>query len=77
MSNLKPAPAASGGGFPPAARSESPSGGGFAPAARSESPSDGAFAPGPFEQLVAVAQGLPAGWRLEATADTVLLAWTR
>ena len=33
--------------------------------------------PGPFEQLVAVAQGLPAGWRLEATADTVLLAWTR
>jgi hypothetical protein len=33
--------------------------------------------PGPFDQLVAVAQGLPAGWRLEATADTVLLAWTR
>ena len=33
--------------------------------------------PGPFEQLVAVAQGLPAGWRLEATMDTVLLAWTR
>jgi hypothetical protein len=32
---------------------------------------------GPFEQLVAVATGLPAGWELRATADTVTLAWTR
>jgi hypothetical protein len=32
---------------------------------------------GPFEQLAAVAGMLPQGWRLEATADTVTLAWTR
>jgi hypothetical protein len=32
---------------------------------------------GPFEQLAALPGLLPAGWRLEATADTVLLAWTR
>jgi hypothetical protein len=30
-----------------------------------------------IEYLCNLAQGLPAGWRLEATADTVTLVWTR
>jgi hypothetical protein len=30
----------------------------------------------PFEQLAAVASILPAGWRLEATASTVVVSWS-
>jgi hypothetical protein len=32
---------------------------------------------GPFDQLAAVAQALPDGWRLEATAQTVVVTWSR
>jgi hypothetical protein len=30
----------------------------------------------PFDQLAAVASLLPAGWRLEATASTVVVSWS-
>jgi hypothetical protein len=32
---------------------------------------------GPFEQLLAAASVLPAGWRLEATAAAVVVTWSR
>jgi hypothetical protein len=32
--------------------------------------------PGPLEQLVAAAGMLPAGWRMEATASSVVVSWS-